>query len=296
MEAHGTKFQRQQVPSEFRKLENGKILVKSKGLLGEQAEEFDTVLMATGRTPLTQALNLPAAGVRVDKASMKVPVDANAQTNIPHIFCIGDAQLGAPELTPTAILSGKILAKHLYRASVEQIKFDIVPTAVFTPLEYGAIGLSEERAREVHGADKVVVYHSEFTPLEWAAVESRPHEGAGFVKIVTLKQTGHKGIRRADGKEEEKKEEKEKEAACGSSSNDPPVIMMGDPDNELVLGLHYLGPNAAEVINGWGPALALSAKKKDFERIAGIHPSCAEEINTTFPIKGTGASAAKSGC
>ena len=43
-----------------------------------------------------------------------------------------------------------------------------VPTTVYTPLEYGACGLSEEAAVEKYGAEGVEVYHTAFRPLEWA--------------------------------------------------------------------------------------------------------------------------------
>jgi pyruvate/2-oxoglutarate dehydrogenase complex dihydrolipoamide dehydrogenase (E3) component len=45
---------------------------------------------------------------------------------------------------------------------------------------------------------------------------------------------------------------------------------------ERVLGFHYLGPNAGEVTQGFAIAFQLKATKKDFDRLIGIHPTCAE--------------------
>ncbi|KAH7816988.1 Thioredoxin-disulfide reductase [Monocercomonoides exilis] len=255
MEEHGTKFQKEQTPVAFAKKEDGKIIVKSTGKLGDKEEEFDTVLLATGRTPVSEALNLEAAGVKMDARTKKIPVDKTAATNVPFIYCIGDAQLGAPELTPTAILSGKILAKRLFGGSLEEMVYTNVPTAVFTPLEYGSIGLPEENAKAIVGESNVVVYHGSFTPLEWAISDERSHEGEGYVKVI-----------------------------CDKTRE------------ETVMGLHYLGPNAAEVINGWAPSLRLGVRKRDLERVVGIHPCCAEEINNVSVIKGSGVSEAKGGC
>jgi len=42
-----------------------------------------------------------------------------------------------------------------------------IPTTVFTPMEYGCVGLSEETAMEKYGKDNIEVYHSFFTPLEF---------------------------------------------------------------------------------------------------------------------------------
>jgi thioredoxin reductase (NADPH) len=43
-----------------------------------------------------------------------------------------------------------------------------VPTTVFTPIEYGCCGLSEEDAKIKYGEENVLTYHTEFRPLEWA--------------------------------------------------------------------------------------------------------------------------------
>jgi len=54
---------------------------------------------------------------------------------------------GKPELTPTAILDGKLLAGRLLNVHDENVDWDKIPTTVFTPLEYGTIGLSEETCK-----------------------------------------------------------------------------------------------------------------------------------------------------
>ena len=65
---------------------------------------------------------------------------------------------GRPELTPVAIMAGRLLAKRLYGDSSELMDYDKVPTTVFTPLEYGTVGWSEEKADEIYGHDSVEVY------------------------------------------------------------------------------------------------------------------------------------------
>jgi thioredoxin reductase (NADPH) len=45
--------------------------------------------------------------------------------------------------------------------------YDNIATTVFTPLEYGAIGLSEEDAIKKFGEDAIEIYHTHFKPLEW---------------------------------------------------------------------------------------------------------------------------------
>lgn len=51
-----------------------------------------------------------------------------------------------PELTPVAIQAGKLLAGRLYNGSQEEMDYNNVATTVFSPLEYGCIGFTEEEA------------------------------------------------------------------------------------------------------------------------------------------------------
>ena len=66
-----------------------------------------------------------------------------------------------------------------------QTDYEKIPTTVFTPLEYGCIGLSEEDATAKYGADDIEVYHAHFTPLEWTV----PHreENACYAKLICVK-------------------------------------------------------------------------------------------------------------
>ena len=47
------------------------------------------------------------------------------------------------------------------------MNYDNVPTTVFTPIEYGTVGLSEEDAFKTHGEANLDIWHTEFKPLEW---------------------------------------------------------------------------------------------------------------------------------
>jgi len=109
----------------------------------------------------------------------------NEQTNIPNIYAIGDILHGKLELTPVAIEAGVLLARRLYAKSDIQCDYINVPTTVFTPLEYGACGYSEEAAIAEFGEDNLEVYISNFVPLEWQ-VPHRP-VNACFAKLICLK-------------------------------------------------------------------------------------------------------------
>ena len=79
------------------------------------------------------------------------------QTNVPNIYAIGDVLQGKHELTPVAIKAGKLLAKRLVAGGKQHCDYVNVPTTVFTPLEFGTIGLAEEDAELIYGKDKIEV-------------------------------------------------------------------------------------------------------------------------------------------
>lgn len=84
-----------------------------------------------------------------------------------HDVCgSGDIVYGTPELTPVAIKAGELLARRLFAGATQTMDYALVPTAVFTPFEYGCVGLNEEDAVAKYGEDNVEVYLFEFTTLE----------------------------------------------------------------------------------------------------------------------------------
>ena len=119
--------------SKIEKQANGKLKVtwttSSGGPGGE--DEFDTVLAAVGRYADTKSLGLDKAGVTVDKKG-KIPC-TNEQTNVPHIYAVGDVVEGKPELTPVAIQCGRLLVRRLFGQSKKLMDYTDVATAVFTP-------------------------------------------------------------------------------------------------------------------------------------------------------------------
>lgn len=79
------------------------------------------------------------------------------QTNVPHIYAIGDIQKGKLQLTPLAIQAGRLLARRLFDGSKIHCSYIDVATTVFTPLEYGCIGLAEEDAELIFGKSNIEV-------------------------------------------------------------------------------------------------------------------------------------------
>ena len=140
MEAIGIRFLRPFIPS---KVERAGEKLKVYWMDGvEKFEEFDTVLCAVGRSPIgtlflactivnTADIGGAKVGVQIDSATSKW-VTKNEQTSVPHIYAVGDLQLNVPELTPTAIRAGILLARRLFGGSSELMDYTNVPTTVTT--------------------------------------------------------------------------------------------------------------------------------------------------------------------
>jgi len=251
MQKQGTKIIMGVTPASIEKMPDGKLNVTfSDG----NSDVFDTVLAAVGRTADTATINLQAAGVVAGKNG-KFDTQFE-QTNVPHIYAIGDVLLGKPELTPVAIQAGILLAQRLFDSSSEAMDYKNVATAVFTPLEYGAVGLSEEEAISKYGEAGIEVFYSPFVPLEWSLTPERETDSFPcFCKIIADKG-----------------------------------------DNNKVLGMHYLGPNAGEVIQGYGTAVKRGVTYRDIMDTVGIHPTTAEVFTTLTVSKSSGKVAEVAGC
>ena len=170
MTHHGTKIVEGVLPTSIEKLPSGRLRVT---MSNGESDEFDTVLAAVGRKPDVHGLGLAdaATGLAVTLAPSGKIVCANEQTSIPHIYAIGDVVEGAPELTPVAIQAGRLLARRLFGSSSELMLYKNIATTVFTPLEFGTVGLTEEEAKAQHGEAGVDAYVSSFQPLEWTLVQ-----------------------------------------------------------------------------------------------------------------------------
>lgn len=131
---------------------------------------------------------------------------------MPHIYAVGDVLYRKPELTPVAIHAGRLLARRLFGSGTEMMNYDNVATTVFTPMEYGCVGISEETAVQRHGADNVEIYHAYYKPTEFFIPQrSIAH---CYLKAVALRK-----------------------------------------DDQKILGLHFIGPQAGEIIQGFSAAL-----------------------------------------
>ena len=157
MTNHGVHFLERSLPDRISKEADGKLLVEwTVNNVTKRQDVFDTVMFATGRRACTDELNLSAVKLFAEPDSGKIVCPAGETTRVPNIHVIGDARYGNPELTPVAIKQGKLLADRLFVGSSKQMDYSLIPTTVFTPLEYSCVGMTEEEAVKSASVD---VYH-----------------------------------------------------------------------------------------------------------------------------------------
>jgi pyruvate/2-oxoglutarate dehydrogenase complex dihydrolipoamide dehydrogenase (E3) component len=153
MEKIGIKIIRPSVPTKITKKDEGDWKTVEYKTFAEDksetinSEDFETILIAVGRSADTHLINLNEVGVKTAKNG-KIIAGEDDRTSVDNIYAIGDVVEGRLELTPTAIMAGKLLALRLFAKSTILTNYSYVPTTVFTPLEYGCCGYSEEAAVE----------------------------------------------------------------------------------------------------------------------------------------------------
>lgn len=120
-----------------------------------------------------------------------------------------------------------------------------VATTVFSPLEYGCVGLSEEAAIAIHGNDKIEIYHAYYKPTEFFIPQKDVSNC--YLKVIAFRN--------------------------------------GD---QRVLGMHFIGPNAGEVIQGFAAAIKCNLTFPKLKDTVGIHPTVAEEFTRISVTKRSG--------
>jgi glutathione reductase (NADPH) len=142
------------------------------------------VLLATGRRPFLQGLNLEAAGVAIE--GHRIPVTADQATNVSNIYAVGDVT-DRVNLTPVAIDEGRALADTIWGRKPRLVDHELIASAVFSQPELSGVGLTEEAAIERYGADGVKVHRARFRPMSQALPARDPKV---LLKLVVDQASG----------------------------------------------------------------------------------------------------------
>ncbi len=185
------------------------------------------ILLAVGRVPVTEGLNLEAAGVKTDERGF-IPTNERMETNVPGVYAIGDVTK-PPLLAHKAMKEGLVAAAN---AAGRPAAFDQqIPAVVYTQPEFASVGMTEAEAKE-RGIE--------------VEVGRFPMSASG--RAMTLQQT--EGM----------------------------VKVIADAENDLLLGVHILGPGASDLIAEAALALEMAATASDLALTVHPHPTLSENL------------------
>ncbi|HKG25699.1 MAG TPA: mercuric reductase [Thermomicrobiales bacterium] len=144
---------------------------------GEQTVTGSHLLAAAGRTPNSDDLNLPAAGIKTDERG-SIPVNDRLETNVPGVYALGDVN-GGPAFTHISYDDFRIIKANLIDGGSATTTGRLVPYTVFIDPQLGRVGLTEREAREQNRAIRVARM-----PMSNVARALEVDESRGLMKAV----------------------------------------------------------------------------------------------------------------
>lgn len=206
----------------------------------EETVEADKVLMAVGRKANVGSLNLADAGI--DFTPRGIPVDDKTmQTNVPHIYAIGDVN-GKMMLAHAATFQGIVALDHIMGVGNE-IDLNVMPAAVFTSPEAASVGMTEEECKT---AGIPVRCLKSFFRANGKAVTMG--ETDGFCKVIVAAEP-------KDG-----------------------TATVYEPGR--ILGCYLYGPHASDIVQEACALISRKATIEQFQSIIHTHPTLTEVLQT----------------
>ena len=206
----------------------------------EEVVEADKVLMAVGRKANVASLNLSDIGIEFTPRGIVVD-DKTMQTNIPHIYAVGDIN-GKMMLAHAATFQGIVALDHIMGVE-NQIDLSVMPAAVFTSPEAASVGKTEDECKDAGIPVKCL---KSFFRANGKAVTMG--ETDGFCKVIV--------------------------AAEPKDGSQPPV----EPGR--ILGCHLYGPHASDIVQEACALITRKATLKEFESIIHTHPTLTEVLQS----------------
>ena len=206
----------------------------------EESIEADKVLMAVGRKANVDSLNLADVGIEFTPRGIVVD-DKTMQTNIPHIYAVGDIN-GKMMLAHAATFQGIVALDHIM--GVENgIDLSVMPAAVFTSPEAASVGMTEEDCK---AAGIPVKCLKSFFRANGKAVTMG--ETDGFCKVIV--------------------------AAEPKDGGEAPY------ETGRILGCHLYGPHASDIVQEACALITQKATLAQFENIIHTHPTLTEVLQS----------------
>ena len=230
------------------RLREGKGEDKLLKLIGNDGEESEVneLLWAIGRAPEIKKLDPAKIGVKQGPKG-HIVVDEYQNTNIDGVYALGDVT-GQAELTPVAIAAGRALSNRLFG----------------THHPSGGPHLSTAKL-DYSNIPTVVFAHPEVGTIGMTEPAAVSKFGKENIKIYHTKFTPM--FYNFHPAEEKKLQPTEYKLIC-------------EGKEEKIVGMHILGAGSSEMMQGFGVAVKMGARKRDFDACVAIHPTSAEELVT----------------
>ncbi|KAA6215307.1 dihydrolipoyl dehydrogenase [Streptomyces albofaciens JCM 4342] len=209
---------------------------------GEHGVEAGRLLVAVGRVPVTDGLDLAAAGLATDGRGFVPPADwSRLETAVPGVHVVGDLlPPPSPGLAHASFAEGLLVAETLAGVPSRPVDHAAVPRVTYSSPQTASVGLTEAEARARGLAVRVNTM-----PLT-AVAKGMVHGQGGLVKVVAA----------ADG-------------AGGEATG-------------TVLGVHLVGPHVSEMIAESQLIVAWDAEPSDVAQHIHAHPTLSEAVGETF--------------
>jgi dihydrolipoamide dehydrogenase len=188
----------------------------------------DYCLVAIGRKPYTEGLNLEAAGIQKDDRG-RIPVNEHLETATPGIYAIGDVVRGAM-LAHKAEEEG-VFAAETIAGQKPHVNYLLIPNVVYTWPEVASVGYTEEELKS-----RSIAYKTGSFPFKASGRARASMDTDGLIKVLADQQT------------------------------------------DEILGVHMIGPRAADMIAEAVVAMEFRASAEDIGRISHAHPTYTESF------------------
>jgi len=176
----GWRFSQRPRVKEIRQ-EGENLIVQVEDAKGVRDIPADRVLLSTGRKPSLRGIDVKNLGLEMENRAIKV--NAQMQTNLPHVYAIGDL-VGGIMLAHVASTEGITAVEHIAGRSVA-MNYNAIPSAIFTHPEIASVGYTEQ---ELKGAG--MIYRVSKFPFSANGKALALGESLGLVKILA----DHEGV------------------------------------------------------------------------------------------------------
>ena len=220
----GIRVVRRVVPTRVARDADGQVVVTADVSGGSQDFRADQVLVALGRRPVTEGLNLEAVEVKTGDAG-QIVVSDQLQSSNPRVWAAGDVT-GHPEFVYVAAHHGTLVAENAFTDAQKPVDYARLPRVTFTSPAIGAVGMTEKQVLEAGIRCDCRVLPLHYVPRALVNRDTR-----GFIKMVADADTGE---------------------ILGLTA------VAKDAGELAAAGVHVLGKTIAEVADAWAPYLTMA--------------------------------------